>query len=640
MSSTTAQGIFSTGVDSAGTGVVITGVIDAGKLAAYLEGPTASVTRGIISGGTRFFKLAYIGGKPVVGIAAGAFSPGTGAAYDPKKDITRVVGTLELPSTIKDLGKDLFVGVQAAIKVEIPATVISAAVEKAKETTPTATDKTALTAIIGEAAKAAVTVTKGSDTAVITGDLALVKVGTPTVNASGLAVDFTFNKAVTVSSLSVSAGSSSAPSGSGTTRTITVPSITGSGAITIAFTATAGSESIQVNETVAYGTSGTPETNTVAVSTTANTTTTGLTAASIVKTADVHRITLTGTVAPTVPTALTSAYLDPKDFAVITFTGIKKPDVEVRIQQTSPGLANYVGNTANAGGPNFGTTAKTQAEIEAAYTADSALDYYRQTSAPVTYNRVKKYAADSDGDFSVIIAPAPSVGEQIATIVTKVITGTGADAVTTTTTFIIDYTAVIFDVSGTVKKSGESPSGSVYAHTTSGLSVSSAIRQGSDVYITLAGTNVPLTMDGTFTAAMFPGVTDTAVITLDGMWADAEVALLHQTNPGLEQYITTLGAGNGYFGPSTPKTLSEIETLFTANPGPYFWQTAAPVTYNKLNRSTGDGVYSILLRKTSPAADQQITITKKTGGSADPTPADYAKLITFHIDYTGVTFTP
>ena len=639
MSAATAGKIFD--YTTAGAYVTISGVKDATKLGTYLDGLTPSLGFRAASGGSRTFKLGYIGGKEVAAISNKAFNPVTNGAYDSTKDITLVVGKLELPSSIETLGENLFVGVKATITVDIPAAVITALVEKAKAAgTTNATAVSVVTAIVGEEAKAAVTVTQKDGAAVITGALGLVSVGTPSVTTAGLSVVFTFNKAVTVNSATASAGGNVGVTGSGTTGiTIAVAGISGSGGITIAFTATttatatASSESIPVNETLSYGTSGATAASEVAKSATTNTTTTGLTRAAATKTGNVHRITLKGTVRPEVPSALQADYENDTGFAVITFTGIKPTNVDVRIQQTSPALAIYVGNERNSSistAQDYGNEAKTQAQVEEAYAADSTKFYLWKTAAPVTYNRLKNYPAatyGSDGDFSVMIGPAASVGEQIATVTTQVTTGDGTDAVMTETIFIIDYTAVIFDVSGTVKLSDTA------TNTTSGLTVASATRQGSDVSITLAGTGVSTASLPNGMSDSFPGATGCAVITLEGILIASETARIQQANPALAQYVTTLiqNDANNQTYKTTAKTQAEIESAFEdAAAKAYFWQTANPVTYNKLRKYTtpSDGELSILLQP--PAASNAITITK----------IDAKGTTTFHIDYSGVSFVP
>jgi hypothetical protein len=245
---------------------------------------------------------------------------------------------------------------------------------------------------------------------------------------------------------------------------------------------------------------------------------------------------------------------------------------------------------------------------------------------------MRNYAADSDGDFSVIIAPAPSVGEQTATVVTKVTEGSGDDAVTTTTTFIIDYTAVVFNVSGTVKASSTS------TKTTTGLTVASALQQGSDVSITLAGTGISKSLP-TDLSSSYPGAQDCAAITFDGILLNTETGRFQASNPALKQYVENLiqdNDSNKTYG-TTPKTQADIESAYTAAPAKaYFWQTSNPVTYNKMAAYTSDGELSILLTPTAPSTDQKIKVIKRvTTGSA---PNQITTTTTFNIDYSAATF--
>jgi hypothetical protein len=637
-------------------GVTIDGVKDADALGSYLNGGiNASIAAArqygapllALTGGNRTLILKSINGNPVIGIKDKAFSPGSGGSYESKKDITRVVGKIQLPDTLTDIGTSLFVGVANPISVDVPAKVV----ELAKTTTNETTEQAALQEIIGATADKVTVIKEGnSSSPVIDGPPALEKVEKGALSGSEGAktgtVSFTFNKAVTVdaspgvSGAASAAGTPSTGTGS-TVVTVTLTGISGD-VVRITFTATASGKTTEVDETVVFASGSTTE-STVALSTKAGVTTSGLTVASKTKTGDTHLITLTGTAPLTVPSALVNDYgtAFASSFAVITFTGIKDPAKEIRIQQTSPGLEGYLGSSANPSGPNYGTTPKTQAGIETAYSTAPGNTYFWQTANPVTCNKLKKYDADGDADFSVIIAPGATAADQIATVVTKVTTGTSDAASSTTTTYVIDYTAVSFDVKDRVKVSGNAVSGSPYAWTTSGLSVASATQQGSDVYISLAGSNVPLTMDDAFKGAMFSGVTNVAVITLDGMWADQETALIHQVNPALEQYVIEgLDTSNTVNYTTTAKTLAEVEAAFTATPKRYFWQTASPVTYNKLSRGQGDGVTSILLKPATSADNQQITITKKTGGSdtSGPLPADFTRKTTYHLDYTKVSF--
>jgi hypothetical protein len=172
MKSSTADAVFNTNTTSGG--VTIIGFKSTAELAKYLgtSAPAASVLAAgplfaVVSGGTSTFKIAKIGGEDVIGIKDKAFSPGEGAAYNREKDITLVVGKIELPATIETLGTDLFVGVKAAVEVDIPKAVVDAIVASAGDD---ADEATVLAAVIGETE--AVTVVKedgGSASTVIKG---------------------------------------------------------------------------------------------------------------------------------------------------------------------------------------------------------------------------------------------------------------------------------------------------------------------------------------------------------------------------------------------------------------------------------------------------------------------------------------
>jgi hypothetical protein len=402
--------------------------------------------------------------------------------------------------------------------------------------------------------------------------------------------------------------------------------------VVISFTATAESRSTDVKETVTYGSVTTAPSDVVMKSAD---TTTGLSIASKTVSGDTHLITLTGKPPLTIPSSLTVAYGAAKDVAVITFNGILNAGQAARIQQTSPGLEQYVtGALKNSGDTDFGETAKDQATIDGLYAAQGgdAKVYFWKTATPVTYNKMRNYAVDlNDNDFSVLLAPTSPVTEQIVTLTKK------AGTPETTTTYIIDYTGVTFDVSSTVKKSTDNTSGPIWAYTTPNLTVASAIQEGSDVYITLAGTNVPKTIDDTFLAANYPGVTGCAVISLDGIFISGETFRYQGANPALQQYVTGDLNGGGTNYTTTAKTQAEIEAAFKAASNvPYFWQTASPVTYNKMVQvnSGTDTVLSIMLAPTTSASDQKVTIIKKLGSA----PNSYTKTITYHVDYSGVTF--
>jgi hypothetical protein len=643
MSSTTAGKVF--GFTTSGDSVTITGFKSTVELKEYLKTGTSAKSLlpvgplfAVVSGGTQTFTIAKIGGKDVTAIAPSAFSPvANGAAYDSTKDITLVVGKIVLPATITTLGKDLFVGVKAAVEVDIPEAVVTNILANAGEGT---TEARVLAAIIGETE--AVTVVEGtSPTPVIKGAPVLLSVGPAAINDTTLTVPFGFNEAVVAGTISVTGSlttTGTLASGSGTKNlSITVASVPASGAVVISFTATAssGSKTTEVSETVSYGTAASPTTSNVAVK--SADTTTGLSIASATKTGDTHLITLSGTGVPkTIPSNLTDDFVGMTNVAVITFTGIFDEKEAARIQQTNPALEQYItgANTAHADGTNYQGTPKTQTEIDTAISSAPTTVYFWKTATPVTYNRIRNYTANPDGtdtDFSILLQPTVSASDQKVTIIKTV--------GTTTTTFIIDYTGVIFadDVKGTVKVSTNKTDAAPWAFTTSGLTVASAIQVEDDVYITLAGTNVPKTINADFLAANYAGVTGCAVISLDGIFIGGSETFRYQgANPALQQYVTgSLNGGGQNYG-ADAKTQAQIETAFTANSSQaYFWQTANPVTYNKMVQVTGgtDTVLSILLTPTVSASDQKVTIIKKVG-----TPGSYTSTITYHLDYSDVTF--
>jgi hypothetical protein len=448
-----------------------------------------------------------------------------------------------------------------------------------------------------------------------------------------LTVTFTFSEAVTPSNISVTGNLAGTSDSSNTTPVvITVENAPASGPVVISFTATASEgRTTEVSEAVTWGDE-TTTTSDVEVSTTASTTSANLSIASATKTGNTHLITLTGKSVPlTIPSALAGDYAGAVDVTVITFNGILNAQEASRIQQTSPGLEQYVTGPLNGGGTNYSTATKTQAEIETQF-ASAPGQYFWKTENPVTYNKIKNYTASADTDFSVLLAPTSPLTDQIVTLTKKV----GDDPDSVVTTYIIDYTAVTFDVKDTVKVSTNNTTGPVWAWTTSGLSVTSAIQEGLDVYLTLAGTNVPKTIDPTFLTANYPGVTGCAIISLDGIFIAGETFRYQGVNPALDQYVTGGLSGGGTNYGATAKTQTEVETAFSSSStGPYFWQTAAPVTYNKMVQVTGgtDTVLSIMLKPTSSPSDQKVTIIKKLGSAGR-----YTKTITYHLDYTGVTF--
>jgi hypothetical protein len=398
--------------------------------------------------------------------------------------------------------------------------------------------------------------------------------------------------------------------------------------VTISFTATDDNKSTGVSETVIFAGSGTapkPAESDVEVNT--SNTTSGLSIASQEAIGNVHTITLKGTnVLPIIPGNLQGDYGMTTGFAVITLTGIKPDDAECRIQQVSHALITYVGDeTANENGPNYNGP-KDQNDIEDAYSLAPSNVYFWKTPSPVTYNKLKKYPGNDDGDFSVMLAPAPG-SDQTVTVIKK--DGTGNDEVTTT--YIIDYSAVTFNMNTIVKATTTADS------TTSGLNVDSATATGNVVDIILTGAGVTLSMDENFKTANFPEVQNAAVITLNGILIPQEASRIQQANPGFIQYVGTgkLGAYAGATNYNDEKTQAQIEDAWTAGGGDtktYFWKTKNPVTYNKMKNyaASADGDFSSILIPTTPVADQKITIIKKVG--------DFTT--TFNIDYSAVTFAP
>jgi hypothetical protein len=625
MSEATATQVFDWTI--VGDAVQITRFKSTTELVKYLGGTTASLQYGgsllSIAGGTGTLDIKSIGTRYVASIAANAFSPGTGTSYDPLKDITLVVSKITLPDTITSLGTDLFVWVKATVAVDIPAAVI----ETVTETATPGDQATKLGTIIGNTD--AVTVIKGgsTDTPIIEGDPVLEAVN-PTATSDGKPlVTFTFDKAVTtVSGLSwtgITTGTLTATA-SGKTVSVASDAVEPGQSGTITFTAaTASGKSVVVTETVGFG-GGTTTNSDVQLSTTATTTTPGLTIASATKTGNTHVITLAGTgIAIGLPAGVAADFTGVTNSAVITLTGILIPQEASRIQQTNPAFEQYViGSLGSyAGSGNFGATEKTQAEIETAFTSDPAKAYFWKTASPVTYNKLKNYAASPDGDLSILLQPTPA-GKQTITIIKK------AGAPEVTTTYTIDYSAVSFDVSTTVALSTTSST------TTTGLTVASAVQTGGDVAITLAGTNIDTTNLPSAIAADFANVTDCAAITLNGILITNETARIQQANPALHEYVdTTLGDYTDSVRHTTAKTQAEIEALYNGTGGDaktYFWKTAAPVTYNKLRKYTnpGDGDLSILVQPY--VAGDVITLVK----------IDDRGTTTYTINYSGVTFTP
>jgi hypothetical protein len=135
-------------------GVTITGFKSALELAAYL-GRSESRAAITIDFGDKFeFVLPTINNRPVVALGDNAFAPkdteGT-ALIDLNTDITTVVSKVILPSTIKELGKDLFAGATEAVNLDIPKTVIDTIVAKAQAADPDAqmSQETVLKEVVG-----------------------------------------------------------------------------------------------------------------------------------------------------------------------------------------------------------------------------------------------------------------------------------------------------------------------------------------------------------------------------------------------------------------------------------------------------------------------------------------------------------
>jgi hypothetical protein len=186
-----------------------------------------------------------------------------------------------------------------------------------------------------------------------------------------------------------------------------------------------------------------------------DTTTTGLTVAFAGKVGSTVTIKLAGTNIDgngDLPSAIADSFANIEDsdayprVAAITLVGILNDgDTNFTIQQTNPAFIAYVlkdSSISDAGSTNHGTTPKTQAEIDAEFATSQTKYIFWQTVNPVTYNKIKQYAAvanaqdDSSGGFGILLMPTTNAADQTVTIIKKV----SGD----TTTFVIDYTEVTF----------------------------------------------------------------------------------------------------------------------------------------------------------------------------------------------------
>jgi hypothetical protein len=112
MSQATADQIFSWAEPKGSAAVEILKFRSAAALRDYLSASRAASASLVIN---------RINGKPVVSIAAGAFSPSARGGAD---DITTVVSAITLPASIESLGANLFANVSTPVTVTIPREVV------------------------------------------------------------------------------------------------------------------------------------------------------------------------------------------------------------------------------------------------------------------------------------------------------------------------------------------------------------------------------------------------------------------------------------------------------------------------------------------------------------------------------------